>query len=179
MKQPNYRCIFLFALLIFVLLSGCEKKHMGLETGERMPAVSLSTHDGKLLHLPDDYRGKILLVRFWSIDCHFCDKKILLGLDALYQKYQAQGFVPIAVNESEPDKTDARMQQFSALAYPMLYDLNNAAARRFGIVALPVTYVFDEEGILRQKLTGEASLEEYEKLFTTVINKGTLYESNK
>jgi len=31
--------------------------------------------------------------------------------------------------------------------------------------------VIDREGALREKITGEAGLDEFEKLFTTILNK--------
>ncbi|MBK8816437.1 MAG: TlpA family protein disulfide reductase [Methylococcaceae bacterium] len=164
-------------LLILVSLAGCERKHWGLEIGDPMPSIALTGINGKPVKLPDDFKGKTLLLRFWSMDCHFCDKGVLLAFEISYQKFKAQGFVPIAINESHLGVSDNRLKQFASLTYPFLYDPENTAARRFGVVALPVTYVFDEEGILSQKLSGEASIEEFEKLFTTVINKGAFYDS--
>ncbi len=168
---------FLLFLLIFDLLGGCEKRRVGLEIGDTMPPITLADFNGKQVKLPDDYKGKILLLRFWSIDCHYCDKEVLLAFEPLYQKYKIKGFVPITINESLLENGDERLKKYSGLTYPMLTDPNNATARRFGIVALPVTFVFDEEGILRQKISGEAQMEEYEKLFTTVMNKGEFYDS--
>jgi cytochrome c biogenesis protein CcmG, thiol:disulfide interchange protein DsbE len=174
----HYKPVFFsLLLLILVSLAGCEKKHWGLEIGDPMPSISLTGLNEKHVRLPEDFKGKTLLLRFWSIDCHFCDKGILLAFENSYQKFKAQGFVPIAINESQPESGDERLKQFASLTYPFLIDPENTGARRFGVIALPVTYVFDEEGILRQKLSGEASIEEFEKLFTTVINKGAFYDS--
>jgi len=50
-------------------------------------------------------------------------------------------------------------------------------AKHFGVIGLPTTFVIDEQGIVRDKLTGEASIEEYEKLFTTILYKGEFYEN--
>jgi cytochrome c biogenesis protein CcmG, thiol:disulfide interchange protein DsbE len=173
----NKSAFFLLLLLILVSLDGCEKKHWGLDIGDSIPSITLTGLNGKQVRLPEDFKGKTLLLRFWSMDCHFCDKGVLLAFEDSYQKFKAQGFIPIAINESHLESGDDRLKQFASLTYPFLNDPENTGARRFGVVALPVTYVFDDEGILRQKLSGEASIEEFEKLFTTVINKGAFYDS--
>jgi cytochrome c biogenesis protein CcmG/thiol:disulfide interchange protein DsbE len=170
------RRIMLLCLTALLTLTACHKKP-GLQIGDPVPSVSLKGFDGHPVKLPDDFKGKVVLVRFWSLDCGFCDKTILASLDRLYQKYKDQGFIPVAINESRIKEGDERLKPFEQLTYPMLADEYNAAARQFGVIGLPTTFIFDEQGILRDKLSGEAKSEEFEKLFTTVLNKGGFYEN--
>ncbi len=163
-------------LLVAITLGGCNKR-AGLQIGDTIPDVTLTDFQGKSVTLPKDIKGKVALVRFWSIDCGFCDKEILLSLEPLYQKYKDRGFVPVAINESRVVKTDERLKQFNHLTYPMLVDEYGLVAKRFGVIGLPTTFVIDEQGIVRDKLTGEAGIESFEKLFTTILYKGVFYES--
>ncbi|MFZ2313924.1 MAG: TlpA disulfide reductase family protein [Methylobacter sp.] len=163
-------------LLVAITLGGCNKR-AGLQIGDTIPDVTLTDFQGKSVTLPKDIKGKVALVRFWSIDCGFCDKEILLSLEPLYQKYKDRGFVPVAINESRVVKTDERVKQFDHLTYPMLVDEYGLVAKRFGVIGLPTTFVIDEQGIVRDKLTGEAGIEEFEKRFTTILYKGVFYES--
>jgi len=163
-------------LLIIIALTGCHKR-TGLQVGDPMPSATLNDFQGQPLKLPEDFKGKVVLVRFWSLDCGFCDKEILPVLDSFYQKYKNQGFVPIAINESRIAPGDERLKRFAHLQYPMLIDEYGLVAKQFGVIGLPTTFVFDEDGILRDKLIGEAKVEEFEKLFTTVLNKGGFYEN--
>jgi len=163
-------------LLVAITLGGCNKR-AGLQIGDTIPDVTLTDFQGKSVTLPKDIKGKVALVRFWSIDCGFCDKEILLSLEPLYQKYKDRGFVPVAINESRVVKTDERLKQFNHLTYPMLVDEYGLVAKRFGVIGLPTTFVIDEHGIVRDKLTGEAGIESFEKLFTTILYKGVFYES--
>jgi cytochrome c biogenesis protein CcmG/thiol:disulfide interchange protein DsbE len=167
---------WLWLLGLLAALGGCDKRP-GLQIGDAMPAVTLMDFRGKSVALPGDFKGKVILVRFWSLDCGFCDKAMLQTLERFYRKYQDQGFVPIAINEGPIAAGDERIRQFEGLTYPMLTEDYGVAARQFGVIGLPVTFVFDEEGVLREKLTGEARIEEYEKLFTTVLYKGGFYDS--
>ncbi|MGZ8214683.1 MAG: TlpA family protein disulfide reductase, partial [Methylosarcina sp.] len=66
---------------------------------------------------------------------------------------------------------------FAPLTYPLLTDPYGMVAKRFGVIALPTTFIFDEKGILRDKITGEAGIDEFEKRFTTVLHKEEFYDS--
>jgi cytochrome c biogenesis protein CcmG, thiol:disulfide interchange protein DsbE len=85
--------------------------------------------------------------------------------------------VPVAINESRIVKTDERLKKFDHLTYPMLVDEYGLVAKHFGVIGLPTTFVIDEEGIVQDKITGEAGIDEYEKHFTTILYKGVFYEN--
>jgi cytochrome c biogenesis protein CcmG/thiol:disulfide interchange protein DsbE len=175
MTMAFVRLRLLPGLLLAVLMAGCHKQG-GLEIGDPAPSVNLADFHGNTVKLPDDFKGKIVLVRFWSIDCGFCDKNIMEALEHFHQKYKNRRFLPVAVNVSRVEANDERFKRFRHLSYPMLIDEYGLAARQFGVIGLPATFVIDEKGILRAKMSGEAGLEELEKFFTTVLNKGDFYE---
>ena len=157
-------------LLLFIALGlGACKRGSGPQLDDPAPQVELPDFRGKTWQLPGDLHGKVWLVRFWSLDCHLCDKDILLGLETLRQKYQDRGFVPVAVNVGEYDANDERWQRFAKLSYPMLSDPRGIAAKKFGVVGLPTTFVIDADGILREKRVGDAGLDGYEQLITTIV----------
>ena len=176
MSAVNFLKLLLLSLLAAAALSGCNKR-TGLQVGDAAPNVTLTDFQGKTVSLPEDIKGKVALVRFWGLDCCFCDKTILLSLEPLYQKYKGEGFVPVAINEGRIVKTDERLRKLDPLSYPLLVDEYGLAAKQFGVIGLPTTFIIDEEGIIQDKITGEAGIEEYEKRFTTILHKGVFYES--
>jgi cytochrome c biogenesis protein CcmG/thiol:disulfide interchange protein DsbE len=156
-------------LLMVLFISACQQQHTGLKIGDEIPHVTLTDIQGKTLTLPNDMKGKVVLLHFWNLDCHFCDKKNLLFLEPLYQKYKDQAFIPIAVNVGSADKNDERWKQFAELTYPMLVDERGLIAKQFSVIGLPTTFIIDGAGIVQKKLTGEAPIDEYEKLFTSIL----------
>jgi peroxiredoxin len=176
MRTIKYLKLLLLGVLIAAALSGCSK-HSGLQVGDPAPIVTLTDFNGKPVVLPEAYKGKVMLVRFWSLDCGFCDKEKLFALESFYQKYKDRGFIPIAINESRVDKDDERLKRFAHLTYPMLVDEYSLIAKRFGVIGMPTTFVIDEEGIVRDKITGEAGIDDYEKRLTTILYKGVFYEN--
>jgi len=176
MKAIRYLKFLLVGLLVATALSGCNKR-AGLQIGDTIPDVTLTDFQGKSVTLPKELKGKVAFVHFWGLDCDCCDKGILLSLEPLYQKYKDKRFVPVAINESRVDKTDERLKKFSHLTYPMLVDEYGLVAKHFGVIGLPTTFIIDEEGIVQDKITGEAGIDEYEKRITTILYKGVFYEN--
>jgi len=164
----------LLVCLLIMTLTACQQHSSGLQVGDAMPSVALTNFQGNAVKLPDEFKGKVTLIHFWSIDCHFCDKEVLIALEPLYAKYKPQGFIPIAINESRVDQNDERLKRFEKLTYPLLVDEYGLIAKQFGVIGLPTTFVFDSTGVLREKVTGEAGMEEYEKRLITVLTRRSL-----
>lgn len=167
MMGMTWRRLLLIGLILLAV--ACNRRG-GLQIDDPAPAVSLQDFHGKTFVLPQDLHGKVWLVRFWSLDCGFCDKEVLPGLESLYQKYKDRGFVPVAVNVGKYDAGDERWKRFESLTYPMLVDEKGLVAKKFGVIGMPTSFVIDRQGVLREKITGEAGLDEFEKLFTTVLD---------
>jgi len=176
MIASKYLKLLLPGLLAAVALNACNKQS-GLQIGDPAPVVTLNDFNGQVVALPEAFKGKVILIRFWSLECGFCDKEMLLAFETFYQKYKDRGFIPVAVNEGRVDKTDERLKKFAHLTYPMVVDEYGLVAKRFGVIGLPTTFVIDEEGIVRDKITGEAGIDEFEKRLTTILYKGVFYEN--
>lgn len=166
----------LLAASIVASLGACNSRRQGLQIGDMAPVVTLTDFHGNPVTLPKDIRGKVVLVRFWAMDCSHCNKETVLALETLYQKYKDKGFLTVAIHESRPVEADERFRKFDHVTYPMLVDEYGKVARQFGVIGLPTTLVLDEKGIVREKITGEASIDTFEKLLTTVLYKGGFYD---
>lgn len=110
--------------------------------------AKLELADGKTLALPDDLKGKIVVVDFWASWCGPCVVSTP-ALKELYRKYQPQGveFVGISLDDNATE-----MQRFvraQGLTWPQGYSgrrFDDPTARRYGVEAIPATWVLDREG---------------------------------
>lgn len=168
MIDISWRKLLLIGLILTAVV-GCHKRS-GLQVDEPVPNVTLQDLHAKPVSLPQDLKGKVWLVRFWALDCELCDKDVLFGLESLYQKYKDRNFVPVSVVVGQFDPGDERWKRYQSLTYPVLIDERGLVAKKFGVIGLPTNFVIDGDGVLRGKIVGNAGLEEYEKLFTTVLN---------
>ncbi len=119
-----------------------------LSEGKPAPAVEARTFDGKTFRLAD-YAGKVVILHFWASWCAPCRKE-MPAIEAYYEKHRAQGLELLAVSMDDPaDEAKARavMRRFSFPAAMM----RDTQAKAYGrIWRIPLTFVIDRHGILRQ-----------------------------
>lgn len=94
------------------------------------------------------YRGKVLLVIFWSSWCKPCTED-LPQIQDLYNKYHSQGFDVLGINlDTTPDLAQAYIKQHK-IAWNHIHEeggLESAPARDFGVISLPTMFLVDKSG---------------------------------
>ena len=94
-----------------------------------------------------DLHGKVVLVNFWATWCPPCRKE-MPDLEALYKRFQDQGFVILAISEDE--ETD-KVKPFIAerkISYPILLDPGQKVNNLFQVDGIPKSFVYDRNGKL-------------------------------
>lgn len=170
MRLPLFSVVF---LLVFGL-AACQPTP-ALRIGGRFPAVKLSDVNGKAMNLPTDVKDKVALIRFWSITCPSCSKELLKALEELYQKYQDRGFIAVTVNVDSTSESDAEFRKLKSVTYPFLTDPGWVTTKALGIDKVPITFIVDQQGIIRETIRGDAPPEFFEQLVTQVLYKGGFY----
>ena len=77
----------------------------------------------------------------------------------LYQEYQKKGLVILGVAEQSPQK---EIKQFIAnyrVPYPIGRDEDGSADNKYGVRAIPTSFLFTRDGKLYHKFTGYAPKE--------------------
>lgn len=124
------------------------------------------------------YRGKVVLIQYWSTWCEPC-KEDMAKIKDLYARYGQRGFDVIGVNL---DKSAATAQQFlTANRYPWkhLYDeggLDGKLANDMGVMTLPLMLLVDKQGKVVNRNVNSADLAtELQRLFGagTATNGGS------
>ena len=94
-----------------------------------------------------EQRGKVVLVNFWATWCPPCLEE-MPAMERLWRKHKDAGFVLVAVSvDADPQK----VVPFAAahkLTFPIAFDSNMAVAERYGVRALPSSFVLGREGDL-------------------------------
>jgi thiol-disulfide isomerase/thioredoxin len=125
--------------------------------------------DVPVLDLPA-YRGRVVVVDFWASWCKPCRQSIP-WLNALNRRYAGQGLVIIGVNV-DADRAEAeRFLREVPVEFDVIYDRDGALAARFGVEAMPSSFVFDRSGQLAHRLLGfrEARRDEHEARLRTLL----------
>jgi len=124
------------------------------QKGFLSPEFSLPAASGEVITL-SDLRGHPVLINFWASWCPPC-KAEMPALERVYQEYQEQGLIVLAVNATnQDDAADAvAFSQSINLSFPILFDSNGDVSRAYQVRALPSTYFVDADGIIQEVVIG-------------------------
>jgi cytochrome c biogenesis protein CcmG, thiol:disulfide interchange protein DsbE len=119
------------------------------EIGEAAPELVLTALDGTVIDLAK-LRGKVVLVNFWATWCAPCRKE-MPTFDAFYRRHRGENFELVGIS-IDFARDVAKMRKAAVpLAYPIAW-INDISVNGFGAPdGVPITYVIDGEGIIRDK----------------------------
>jgi thiol-disulfide isomerase/thioredoxin len=123
------------------------------------PSFNVTDLEGKPVSL-DDYQGRIVFLNFWSTDCPPCVRE----MPAFAQFASEQGNTGAAVLTVNMGETPEAVRDFFAKidvqGLRVAMDTDLVVGTQYGIIARPVTYIIDGEGIVRSMKAGEITIEE-------------------
>lgn len=133
------------ALLFLAGFGGCKKpSKKGIPSA---PDFKLDVLDDGVRSL-SDYRGKVVLLDFWSIGCPPC-RRAVPHLVTLYEKYKSEGFVALGISFDRREIEGLRsfIEKYS-VTYPILLGTMDVA-RAYGVRSIPSVFLLDREGRVR------------------------------
>ncbi len=99
------------------------------------------------------HAGKVVIVDFWASWCVPC-RRSFPWLNAMHQKYAAEGLVIIGVN-LDADRSEAiKFLEEYPPEFEIYYDETKDLAREFGVVAMPSSYLIGRDGEIKSKHFG-------------------------
>lgn len=111
------------------------------------PDITFYDLDGNA-HKLSDFRGKPVVMNFWSSNCGPC-KGEMPEFEEMYKQYGDEvQFLMVNVTDGYWDTVESASTfiEDSGYTFPVYYDTDNNAAYVYGVSALPTTFFLDEEG---------------------------------
>ncbi len=116
-------------------------------------------------HTLEEYRGKTVLLNFWATWCPYCVKEMPDLQDVYESLGENAGDVVILgvanpVTDAYPNAADVSQDEIAAfledmgVTYPVLMDESGALFGRYGVSALPATYVIAPDGTVSSRAIG-------------------------
>jgi peroxiredoxin len=160
-------------LLAFLLLAGCSADlPKTVKNGAPAPAFSARTLDGRTVNFPGDFKGKVVALRFWADWCPYCGPE-MRGIEPVYRRLKSRGLEVVALNAGQGPEAVAKFLRDTPVSYPVLMDQSVVAVGLYGVVGLPYTYLIDRDGIVRGRISGEATADVFERQVTALLGQAS------
>jgi len=118
------------------------------EVGDTAPDFSLEDLAGEKIEL-EDFRGKVVLLDFWSTKCPPC-RKAMPHLQELHEKYKDKGLVVLGVSLDVNKRVVERFLQAVKCDFLILMDpQGRQTGSLYRIRFIPTTLIVDKKGIIR------------------------------
>ena len=153
---------YIFFLLILLFLSpqtlSYETKEgldiIGTKAPEFQDLVWLNTEPITI----EDLRGKVVLIRFWLVDCPYCTGTAP-SLVGFYSKYKDEGFVVIGIHHPKSERAKnnqlvKRRAEMFGFNFPIAQDLNWSTINSYWLGGKKRSYtsssiLVDKKGVIR------------------------------
>ncbi|MDD5035300.1 MAG: TlpA disulfide reductase family protein [Methylococcaceae bacterium] len=156
-------------VLILFFLTGCNQRAT-LRIGDTPKRVELTDNQGKKRVFPDEWKGRVVMVRFWSVSCPSCNKEILKSMEALYQKYRDKGFTAISINvNSTPELAEEFQRLDKFITFPVIVDPDSSVSRHYGVATFPTTFILNRAGVVTEKVIGETGIDMFESFLPPLL----------
>ena len=116
------------------------------------PGFELRDTDGKL-HRLSDYRGKTVILNFWTTWCPPCREEIP-SMNRAWQQLQQEGVVMLGVNMGENEDTIFVFTADYPAEFPLLLDRDGAVIAAWPVKGLPTTYIIAPDGTIAYRAIG-------------------------
>ncbi len=120
-----------------------------VQINEPIPDFELPDLDGNLHHL-SDYRGKIVIVNFWSCECPHSERADHALMAMVMRWREDVALLSVAANRNESIQSLAKAAKARRLPI-VLRDAEHVVADLFEAQTTPHVFVMDRDGILRYR----------------------------
>jgi len=154
-----------FSLMVLCLTVSCmaKDKNTGGSGYAKAPDFNLSDLSGKSVKLKS-YKGKkVVLLVFGATWCPYCVKEVP-ELNELHEKMDKKKFEILAVDIQESYEHVSKFVKAKGIKYRMLMDTDASAATAYGVRGIPMSFLIDKKGYIKNAGNRLPSAEEIKKL---------------
>ena len=173
--------IFFLLFFIFLILGTLSEKAPKIDRGVNtiMGEVGISAPEGTLFELKnlkgeiinlEDFKGKPLVIDFWSSWCGPCIKEASILSDG-YKEWNFRGveFVGIAIWD-EKNSIDKFIKNYD-IQYEILIDKEGFTAVNFGVLAVPEKFFVKSDGSFAVKINGPVETKSLDKYISRLLEE--------
>ena len=126
------------------------------------PDFSLQDTAGKT-HRLSDYRGKPVIINFWTTWCPPCREE-LPSMNRAWHQLEQEGVAMLAINMGEDEDTIFVFSADYPTDFPILMDQTGEVIEQWPVKGLPTTYVVAPDGTFAYRAIGSREWDNAELL---------------
>ncbi len=136
---------------------------------EAFTDFELTTLDGDIISI-EDYRGKVVMIDFWSSWCAPCRAEGPI-LAETYRKWRDRGveFIGIAIYDTEGAVRD--FIELNGIEYVNAIDASGLTAIDFGVTGIPEKFFVNADGEIVRKVIGPNTRASLDSILTDLTNE--------
>jgi thiol-disulfide isomerase/thioredoxin len=138
----------------------------GVALGQRAPSIRLTLSDGSLMDTAD-FAGQPLWINFMATWCPQCATE--LPMMERFESDLTDQMTVLVVDTGEDRQTVRQFMRDLDVDLTVGLDPDGAIQREWGAYGLPVHFMLDAEGIVREIIYGGAPREIFIQAITTVV----------
>ena len=124
-----------------------------VQVGDEAPNFMLRDLAGNVMSL-SQLRGKVVLLNFWATWCGPCRVE-MPAMEQLYRTLPRGEFEILAVStDSQGAAVTRPFQKQMGFTFPILHDSEYRVGLAYGARTIPITFMVDRHGVVRQKIFG-------------------------
>jgi len=135
------------------------------------PAFVVESLNGRSVS-SEAYRGKVILLGFWSISCKPC-QKTMLKLQPLHDEFSDHQFAVIWISIDRDADIKEKVNKFiykNHLSYPVLLDTRaEPAATTYMVKAIPSLFLIDRGNNIVQEWRGKVTIDSVKTAATGLL----------
>lgn len=133
-------------------------------TNQIAPDLPLNDLNGRSFTLAD-FRGQLVVLNFWATWCTPCREEMPI-LQAFSDAQGEDGVLVLAITEPTNGQDMEKIRAFldeMQITLPIGLDQSFSLHNALGVVSLPMTFFIDKEGMVRQFMLGQLTLEDLQR----------------
>ncbi len=135
------------------------------------PDFKLKDMDGKEVRL-EDFRGKKVLINFWTTWCTYCREEMPL-LQKFHEQHGGRNWQVLTINITSSEKGVFAVRtylQSNKYTFPVLLDETGSVASLYGVRSIPASFVLNEKGEVIKTRVGPFTWKEMADLISVPVN---------